>query len=727
MRVQRRRAEDTTERMHWETSKTLASRSYVGLVLSQFLAAFNDQAIHFVAIFYASDMLVRYAHVPGVDQKLVLALVTACFISPFFLFSPLAGILADKFSKRTTIVFWKVAEVSITCLALIAFLLPHTIDVKWAPPETIATISAVILIVCVFLMGTHSAFFVPAKYGIMPEILHASVLSRGNGLLEGTSFVSQILGTSFGGWLYTSVKSKIDFDGELHPGHEWIIGAVLLALALVGVVFSLLVERIPAAAPTKRLTLNPFAPMVANFRILGRSRSLVLATIGIAFFTFMTLYMRQSLIFEGETSKELQQMQARLGEVQRRDAARSDLQNTTNGADEELAADGVETDGVGTSLVEPLAGSDHTFSKAQQSEARIAILVALIGLGVGIGCSLAGQVSGNRLELGLVPVGGFSLVVFTLVLAGVVGQEVATIITLIAIGVAAGLYIVPMYTLLQHRAPKESKGSMVATSNFLNVTGGLVAVIVFYFVTFGLQVVFGLSLTGADAESSESALVGYIDQLYTAQRIPVMLFISASFITALVLVLLCWQRPDFLLRALSWFRVGARRRLKAINANHLPANGPLIVATNCQQMEQWMHLVAVLDRFTRFVPDAATPQQDALLATVSRRLGVSLEAAAADETSHDYLVARGVATLAQGDLLAIPIANGKVESAAAELLRETLAEWPVDILPVYCGEYPAQPPGTRPISGRMSVVVGELLPPESSVEDIQNAIARLGR
>ena len=41
--------------MHWETSKTLASRSYIGLVLSQFLAAFNDQAIHFVAIFYASE------------------------------------------------------------------------------------------------------------------------------------------------------------------------------------------------------------------------------------------------------------------------------------------------------------------------------------------------------------------------------------------------------------------------------------------------------------------------------------------------------------------------------------------------------------------------------------------------------------------------------------------------------------------------------------------------
>ena len=56
-------------------------------------------------------------------------------------------------------------------------------------------------------MGTHSAFFVPAKYGMMPEILHTSVLSRGNGLLEGTSFIANILGTVFGGSVVSGVKS----------------------------------------------------------------------------------------------------------------------------------------------------------------------------------------------------------------------------------------------------------------------------------------------------------------------------------------------------------------------------------------------------------------------------------------------------------------------------------------------------------------------------------------
>src|SRR4029079_4102980 len=105
------------------------------------------------------------------------------------------------------------------------------------------------------------------------------------------------------------------------------------------------------------------------------------------------------------------------------------------------------------------------------------------------------------------------------VLGGVVGHRVLTIVCLIAVGIAAGLYIVPMYTLLQHRAPKKSKGSMVATSNFLNVTGGLVAVVVFYFVTFALQTFFKLNLTSRDAEQGQATLMQYLDQLTVAQRV----------------------------------------------------------------------------------------------------------------------------------------------------------------------------------------------------------------
>jgi acyl-[acyl-carrier-protein]-phospholipid O-acyltransferase/long-chain-fatty-acid--[acyl-carrier-protein] ligase len=564
-------------------------------------------------------------------------------------------------------------------------------------------------------MGTHSAFFVPAKYGIMPEILHTSVLSRGNGLLEGTSFVSQILGTSFGGILYTELKSDIEVD-SLQPGQEWLIGAILLGLAVIGVLFSLLVARVPAAAPQKRLTLNPLSPMAANFRELRHSRSLVLATVGIAFFTFMTLYMRQSLIFEGELAKERQLM---IAQADRAASAHS------NGSLESIESG----DGESVVTAEPVIPiSTGAMSKAQESELKISLLVALIGLGVGIGCTIAGQVSGNRLELGLVPVGALLLVLLTLALAGFVGRPGVTIVCLIAIGMSAGLYIVPMYTLLQHRAPKASKGSMVATSNFLNVTGGLVAVVVFYFVTYSLQTVFGLTLTTADAERNPALLEQYISQLATAQRIPPALFVSASVITALVLGTLCWQRPDFLLRALSWLRIPARRRLKAVYMDRLPATGAAILATKCSRQEQWMHVVAVVDRFMRFVSPAPTMGDDVMLANVSRKLGVSLERVpAVGGADRERLLSAAQRTLKDGNLVGLYVGDGKLGEEQAELFHELQSRMPCPIIPAYCGEYPEQEPGTRAIVGRMSVELGEPLPAGTGLADVYAAIERLGR
>src|SRR6516165_5980355 len=136
--------------MQFQPSETLKSRSYLSLILAQFLAAFNDQAIHIVAIFYAGDMLARYVglHIGHwyVDDKAVISVVTACFISPFFFFSPLAGILADKYSKRTILVLWKVAEVGMMAVALVGFLLPHLGAAGLCNPELLAQWSAVLVI-----------------------------------------------------------------------------------------------------------------------------------------------------------------------------------------------------------------------------------------------------------------------------------------------------------------------------------------------------------------------------------------------------------------------------------------------------------------------------------------------------------------------------------------------------------------------------------------------------
>src|SRR5205807_1674222 len=136
---------------------------------------------------------------------------------------------------------------------------------------------------------------------------------------------------------------------------------------------------------------------------------------------------------------------------------------------------------------------DRLEKAAQEPELRVALLFAVVGLGVGLGSILAGYLSGHRVELGLVPVGAVSIVAFTflpaalgiLVFSKAVRPSPGTFVaSLFGIGCGAGFYLVPLYTLLQHRAPKESKGNVVAASNFLNVVVGIVSVAFFYLMTF---------------------------------------------------------------------------------------------------------------------------------------------------------------------------------------------------------------------------------------------------
>jgi 1-acyl-sn-glycerol-3-phosphate acyltransferase len=98
---------------------------------------------------------------------------------------------------------------------------------------------------------------------------------------------------------------------------------------------------------------------------------------------------------------------------------------------------------------------------------------------VGLGSPLAGFLSGGKIELGLVPLGAVGMI-FSLFLAAISLDHLGTLVAaLIAIGFFTGFYIVPMFALLQHRAPKESKGDLMASSNFVNVVGAIGASLLF--------------------------------------------------------------------------------------------------------------------------------------------------------------------------------------------------------------------------------------------------------
>src|SRR5262249_9677097 len=123
--------------------QTLAHKGVPPFLWTQFLGAFNDNVLKIIVSFMA---------ITAMGPTKGASIVGAIFILPFLLFSGYAGELADRLSKRSVLVTVKAFEVLIMAVATTGLL----------------TGSLNTALVALFLMGVHSTFFSPAKYGIVP-------------------------------------------------------------------------------------------------------------------------------------------------------------------------------------------------------------------------------------------------------------------------------------------------------------------------------------------------------------------------------------------------------------------------------------------------------------------------------------------------------------------------------------------------------------------------------
>src|SRR5262245_66444642 len=105
----------------YHPAATLRNRTFIGLLIAQFLAAFNDQAIHASAMFFAINK-------KTLTQESAISLMPILFFAPWAIFVTIAGYYADKYSKRTSLVFWKFAEIGITAIALLGFILRSALN-----------------------------------------------------------------------------------------------------------------------------------------------------------------------------------------------------------------------------------------------------------------------------------------------------------------------------------------------------------------------------------------------------------------------------------------------------------------------------------------------------------------------------------------------------------------------------------------------------------------------
>ena len=225
----------------------ILSRRFGPLFVTQFLGAFNDNLFKTAFIFLIAFHL-RAGDPAGAATMATVA--TGVFILPFFLFSGLAGEVADARDKAMIAQGVKIAEIAFMALGAVA----------------IGLESEPLALGVIFLMGIHSTVFGPVKYAILPQHLAEKELLLGTGLVEGATFVAILLGQVAGGLLPAGVA-----------------GPAAIAVAVIGWIAS---RYIPSAPPASKLAID-WNPFTASRRALGEAfanTELRIATICISWF-----------------------------------------------------------------------------------------------------------------------------------------------------------------------------------------------------------------------------------------------------------------------------------------------------------------------------------------------------------------------------------------------------------------------------------------------------------
>jgi acyl-[acyl-carrier-protein]-phospholipid O-acyltransferase / long-chain-fatty-acid--[acyl-carrier-protein] ligase len=459
-------------------SDILKNRGFFCFFWTQFLGAFNDNFYKIIIMLVALDIPSSAG-----GGKHFVPVIAGIFILPFLLFSGFAGYLADVHSKRNVMVIVKSFEIVAMSLGFVAFFFD-----RMEP-----------MLVVIFLMGLQSALFGPAKYGILPEMLAEKDLSRGNGLLEMSTFMAIILGTSLGGNIYETWKYHLDW-----------IGIILVAIAVLGTLTSLGITKVPPSGSAKKFIPNPVAEIWDGAQMLYKDRTLWMTVMGISYFWFLGAFLQMVVPVYG---KEI----LRLGET------------------------------------------------------RISLLWTFAALGIGTGSLAAGRLSGDKIELGLVPIGAVGMSVFSLMLFFLRPTFASAGISLVLMGFFAGFFAVPLNALLQQRAGREAKGRLIATNNVFNTLGVLLAA--------GLFWVFVTPLN--------------LSTYFTILALGILTLAMTIYVLSLL--------PDVSLRFLLWLLTHSLYRIRVAGEENIPHHDPALLVSNHVSFVDAILIGASIPRFIRFM------------------------------------------------------------------------------------------------------------------------------
>lgn len=240
--------------MSHNTAHLIKTRRFLPLFITQFLGAFNDNLFRTALVTMVTYKITDMA---DGEKSFLVTMALGLFILPFFLFSATAGQIADKINKARLIQVVKFCEILIMGLAVIGFGLHNPY----------------FLMGVLFLMGTHSAFFGPVKYSILPDQLHEDELIGGNGLIEAGTFLAILLGTMLGGLLMEGDNAGLTT-----------ISPALLIIAALGFIASLFIRNTKSADSSIQIELNIAKSTMSAIRSSRENSKIFLSILGISWF-----------------------------------------------------------------------------------------------------------------------------------------------------------------------------------------------------------------------------------------------------------------------------------------------------------------------------------------------------------------------------------------------------------------------------------------------------------
>lgn len=377
-----------------------------------------------------------------------------------------------------------------------------------------------VLILAVAGMGLHSTLFGPVKYAYLPQHLQQDELVGGNGLIEMGTFVGILSGQVLGAVLVVQKPFGLE-----------LIAAAALLVAVLGWLCSLRIPASPAPAPELAINWNALTETVRNLRFSRANRPVFLSLLGNSWFWFYgAIVLAQFPLY---------------------------AKNYLHG--------------------------DYSV---------FVLLLTVFSFGIGAGSLLCEKLSGHKIEIGLVPFGsiGLSLFGIELYFASQAYAPVQTVVpfdvtnflaqagswhilfSIVMLGIFGGLYVVPLFALIQTRCDPKHISRTIAGMNIMNalfiVISALVATLMLHY---------GLS----------------IPQIFLATAI--MNGLVAWYIYGLV--------PEFLLRFFAWLLIHTLYRVRGVNTESLPKEGAAILVCNHVSYMDAIVILAYSPRPIRFVMD----------------------------------------------------------------------------------------------------------------------------